>query len=85
MELNEYIIYEIMKLESDDSTSLINGISKLGNLKIDLSLEYRTHLFGIVNGAVFLDAGNIWNTSNVTSGDEVFKINTWSSKSFSGD
>ena len=36
MELNEYIIYEIMKLESDDSTSLMNGISKLGNLKIDL-------------------------------------------------
>lgn len=52
-------------------------INQTGNLKIDLSLEYRTHLFGIVNGAVFLDAGNIWNTSNVTSGDEVFKINTF--------
>ena len=45
MELNEYIIYEIMKLESDYSTSLINGISKLGNLKIDLLYTKEYNLF----------------------------------------
>lgn len=45
MELNEYIIYEIMNLESDGSTSLINGLSKLGNIKVDLlyTEEYKLY------------------------------------------
>ncbi len=31
------------------------------NLKLALSLEQRFNIFGSLNGAVFLDAGNIWN------------------------
>ncbi|NEU07717.1 BamA/TamA family outer membrane protein [Flavihumibacter sp. R14] len=31
-----------------------------GDLKLELNTEYRTKLAGIVHGAVFLDAGNIW-------------------------
>ncbi|HXH98988.1 MAG TPA: BamA/TamA family outer membrane protein [Sphingobacteriaceae bacterium] len=31
-----------------------------GDVKIELNTEYRTRLSGIVNGAVFVDAGNIW-------------------------
>jgi len=31
------------------------------NLKIALSAEQRFNLFGAVNGALFIDAGNIWN------------------------
>jgi outer membrane protein assembly factor BamA len=31
------------------------------NLKIALSLEHRYKLFGNLNGAFFIDAGNIWN------------------------
>lgn len=29
-------------------------------MKIDLNIEYRTHLFWKFNGALFVDAGNIW-------------------------
>ena len=31
------------------------------NLKLAFSLEYRYNLFGNLNGAFFMDAGNIWN------------------------
>ena len=32
-----------------------------GDIKFVANLEYRTRLFGNLNGAVFLDAGNVWN------------------------
>ena len=31
-----------------------------GDIKFVANLEYRTRLFGDLNGAVFLDAGNVW-------------------------
>lgn len=42
----------------------IDFINQTGNLKLDLSIEYRTHLFWKLHGAAFLDAGNVWNTRN---------------------
>ncbi len=42
----------------------IDYINQTGNLKLDLSLEYRTHLFWKFHAAAFIDAGNIWNTRN---------------------
>ena len=33
-----------------------------GDIKLVCNLEYRRRLFGNLHGAVFLDAGNIWNT-----------------------
>lgn len=42
----------------------IDFINQTGNLKLDLSVEYRTHLFWKFHGAAFIDAGNIWNTKN---------------------
>lgn len=38
----------------------IDFINQSGDIKLDMSIEYRTSLFSIVNGAVFVDAGNIW-------------------------
>ncbi len=38
----------------------IDFINQSGDIKLDLNLEYRTHLFWKVNGALFVDAGNIW-------------------------
>lgn len=42
------------------SNGAIDFINHTGDMKIDLSMEYRTHLFWKINGALFLDSGNIW-------------------------
>ncbi|NNL80302.1 MAG: BamA/TamA family outer membrane protein [Flavobacteriaceae bacterium] len=42
---------------SSDSNDEFNE----ANLKLALSMEYRFNLFGRMNGALFIDAGNIWN------------------------
>ena len=39
----------------------IDYVNHTGDIKIDLNLEYRTLLFWKLNGALFIDAGNIWN------------------------
>ena len=36
-----------------------------GNIKFVANLEYRTRLFGSLNGAVFLDMGNVWNWKDI--------------------
>lgn len=38
----------------------IDFINQSGDMKLDMSLEYRTKLFSSLNGAIFVDAGNIW-------------------------
>lgn len=38
----------------------INFINQSGDVKLDLSLEYRAFLFWKLHGALFVDAGNIW-------------------------
>ena len=43
-----------------DQDGRINFITQTGDMKLDLNLEYRTHLFWKFNGAAFVDAGNIW-------------------------
>jgi hypothetical protein len=35
-----------------------------GNLKLEANIEYRFPLFSYLKGAVFADAGNVWNTSD---------------------
>jgi outer membrane protein assembly factor BamA len=42
----------------------IDFINQTGDMKLDLNLEYRTFLFWKLNGAVFVDAGNIWTLRN---------------------
>jgi outer membrane protein assembly factor BamA len=34
--------------------------NQVGDLKLDLNMEYRTKLFWLIEGALFLDAGNVW-------------------------
>mgnify|MGYP002624040305 FL=1 len=43
-----------------DKDGRINFITQTGDMKLDLNLEYRTHLFWKFNGALFADAGNVW-------------------------
>mgnify|MGYP003289082616 CR=1 FL=1 len=38
----------------------IDFINQSGDMKIDLNVEYRSHLFWRLHSAVFVDAGNIW-------------------------
>jgi outer membrane protein assembly factor BamA len=38
----------------------IDFINQSGDLKLDMNVEYRSHLFWKIHSAVFLDAGNIW-------------------------
>lgn len=38
----------------------IDFINQTGDMRLDLNLEYRTHLFWKFDGAAFVDAGNIW-------------------------
>lgn len=38
----------------------IDFINQTGDVKLDMNLEYRTHLFWKLHGAAFVDAGNIW-------------------------
>ena len=44
--------------KGDDKT--IDYIKQSGDIKLGASLEYRSKLFWKVNGAAFIDAGNIW-------------------------
>lgn len=44
----------------------IDFINQTGDMKIDLNMEYRAHLFWKLNGALFVDAGNIWTIRNYT-------------------
>lgn len=38
----------------------IDFINQTGDLKLDMNIELRTHLFWKLDGALFIDAGNIW-------------------------
>nr|WP_245794697.1 BamA/TamA family outer membrane protein [Flaviramulus basaltis] len=38
-----------------------------GNIRLEANIEYRFPLFGFVNGALFADAGNVWNSKENTS------------------
>ena len=38
----------------------IDFINQTGDMKLDLNAEFRTHLFWKLDGAMFVDAGNIW-------------------------
>lgn len=38
----------------------IDFINQTGDMKLDMNVEYRTHLFWKIDGAAFIDAGNIW-------------------------
>lgn len=43
---------------STDTTGLLPDVT--GDIKLEFNTEYRAKLFSIVNGALFLDAGNVW-------------------------
>ncbi len=63
---------------SDDSSSFYN---QTGDIKLEFNVEYRFKLFWLLEGALFMDVGNIWGLSEDTSLDGgVFKLNTFASQ-----
>lgn len=53
----------------------INYNTQMGDIKVDLNMEYRSKLFWKLEGALFLDAGNVWTIRNYdTQPGGVFKL-----------
>ncbi|MCM1521211.1 MAG: BamA/TamA family outer membrane protein [Muribaculaceae bacterium] len=48
----------------DSHNSVSYFINQCGDIRLDLSLEYRAKLFWVLEGAGFIDAGNIWTIRN---------------------
>lgn len=48
----------------DSRNNVTNFINQCGDIMLSLSLEYRNKLFWVFEGAVFIDAGNIWTIKN---------------------
>ncbi len=44
----------------DARNSVTDFINQCGDIRLDLSVEYRAKLFWVIEGALFIDAGNIW-------------------------
>ena len=54
----------------------MNYINHTGDIKLDMNIEYRTHLFWKFNGAAFIDAGNVWNIREYEGQEEgTFRFN----------
>lgn len=60
----------------DSKNSVTDFINQCGDISLDLSVEYRAKLFWVFEGALFIDAGNIWTIKNYVNqpGGE-FKFN----------
>lgn len=48
----------------DSRNSVTDFINQCGDIRLDLSLEYRAKLFWVLEGGAFVDAGNIWTIHN---------------------
>lgn len=44
----------------DAKNSVTDFINQCGDIRLDLSMEYRAKLFWVFEGALFVDAGNVW-------------------------
>lgn len=49
-----------------------NYIFRNGEIKLIMNLEYRTPLWGNLHGAIFLDAGNVWDFKGSETYDDAF-------------
>lgn len=52
--------------------------NQIGDVKLDMNMEYRYKMFWLLEGALFLDAGNIWTVKNYdTQQGGVFNVDTF--------
>lgn len=58
--------WSVRTLGPGNAPEVVGGYpSQFGNLRLEANAELRFPLGGIFNGAAFLDAGNVWYTSNL--------------------
>lgn len=58
------------------SNSVSDFINQCGDIRLDMSVEYRSKLFWVIEGALFVDIGNIWTIHNYPNQpDGMFKFN----------
>lgn len=48
----------------DSRNSVTDFINQCGDIRLEMSMEYRAKLFWVFEGAAFIDAGNIWTIHN---------------------
>ena len=60
-----------------DSNSQGDFFDQTGNIRLEGNVEYRFPLFSYLKGAVFVDAGNVWNSEGnpIFDGKDVFTSN----------
>ena len=62
----------------DSRNSMDNFINQCGDIRLDLNLEYRAKLFWVIEGGLFIDAGNIWTIRDYeTQPGGVFRFNSF--------
>ncbi|HRZ95913.1 MAG TPA: BamA/TamA family outer membrane protein [Paludibacter sp.] len=63
----------------DSLNTRTRDYNQVGDIKLDLNMEYRTKMFWVLEGALFLDAGNIWTIKEYFPEQKggVFKLNTF--------
>jgi len=59
-------------------SSPLRDFNQVGDIKLDMNMEYRAKLFWILEGAFFLDGGNVWTIKNYdTQQGGAFKFDTF--------
>ena len=62
------------KKDSTDSY-YIYDLEQPGEILLESSVEFRRNLFSFINGAFFIDAGNVWRIVDTGNKDAIFKLN----------
>ena len=61
--------------------SILQSVDQIGNMQLEANVEFRFPVTNIIEGAAFIDAGNIWNLNQEDSREETkFELNSlWES------
>jgi len=62
-------------------TGSSRDFNQVGDIKLDMNMEYRAKIFKMVEGALFLDGGNVWTIKDyATQQGGTFKFDTFASQ-----
>ena len=64
---NDIRAWGIRTLGPGEYTNPTSNIDKNGDIKLVLNMEYRFKIISLINGALFLDAGNVWSINKEDS------------------